>query len=597
MINFIIKKLVISGDNVPSSEVIFSDSLTIISGRSNTGKTIILQCIDYIFGGSMNPLTAQPEYNKIILELYTHDGELTLERLTDSNKIDVISNHPNIQSGVYGAKHQSTNYVGDLLLKLIGIEREVRIIKNRSFATQKLGWRTFWHMLYVNETNILKEGSILLPENNTNKTSFLSSLIFLLTNEDFSFKTELESDEAKKIRQNSLQQYINKNLSGLVQKQVQLDRKEKSIDSTDLNNQIKYLTSDLELIQNQIENTSKEVNELNNLIIINEKEISETELLIERYNILLSQYNSDIKRLDFILEEDHIHVENQRCPFCDNSFKDDNNIENLREASEYELEKIILMVDDLQSTIISTAGYLEKLHDEQKEKYLLLQDLEKLINEDLHPRASSVKQSIELYTEYSSIKNELEFIKNLINKYNSDLKKLKNEKTREENYRPIDEFSNDFFNDLENILFDILSYCQYPNLVNVEFDKSTFDIKINGRSKASQGKGFRSLLNTIVILTIRQYTLQYGDYKIGPFLIDTPLLGLDEESENSIENDIMAKKLFEYIIHSRNLGQIIIIENTNNLPDINFNFAGVEHIKFTKNRNFGRYGLLISVED
>lgn len=597
MINFIIKKLVISGDNVPSSEVIFSDSLTIISGRSNTGKTIILQCIDYIFGGSMNPLTAQPEYNKIILELYTHDGELTLERLTDSNKIDVISNHPNIQSGVYGAKHQSTNYVGDLLLKLIGIEREVRIIKNRSFATQKLGWRTFWHMLYVNETNILKEGSILLPENNTNKTSFLSSLIFLLTNEDFSFKTELESDEAKKIRQNSLQQYINKNLSGLVQKQVQLDRKEKSIDSTDLNNQIKYLTSDLELIQNQIENTSKEVNELNNLIIINEKEISETELLIERYNILLSQYNSDIKRLDFILEEDHIHVENQRCPFCDNSFKDDNNIENLREASEYELEKIILMVDDLQTTIISTAGYLEKLHDEQKEKYLLLQDLEKLINEDLHPRASSVKQSIELYTEYSSIKNELEFIKNLINKYNSDLKKLKNEKTREENYRPIDEFSNDFFNDLENILFDILSYCQYPNLVNVEFDKSTFDIKINGRSKASQGKGFRSLLNTIVILAIRQYTLQYGDYKIGPFLIDTPLLGLDEESENSIENDIMAKKLFEYIIHSRNLGQIIIIENTNNLPDINFNFAGVEHIKFTKNRNFGRYGLLIGVED
>lgn len=597
MNNFLLKKLIISGDHVTPAEIFFSENLTIISGRSNTGKTIILQCIEYLFGGSENPITSHSEYNEISLELSTDKGDIILSRSIDDPQIDIQSFHSEIDSGKYSANRQNNNFIGNLLLRLIGINEEVRIIKNQAFATQKLSWRTFWHMLYISETQILKEGSILLPDVPVSKTPFLSALIFLLSNEDFSYKTELESDSVRKIRQKSLQKYINNNLSPLVVKQQELNEKELAIETNNVDFQIDNLSNNIDIIQNQIESSSKDVNELNNQIIKNDLEISETKLLIERYEILLSQYNSDISRLDFILEEDHIHNDNHICPFCSSTFTELNNIHEYKEAAQIELNKIVLLVNDLQETLDGSKEHLEKLQQAQSKLQTKLVEVEDYIVNYLLPKSKSAEIALKQYTEYQNIKNELQFINNLVQKYNSDLNSLKNEKTREENFRPVNEFPEHFFHNFEEILFEILSYCDYPNLETVTFDRKKFDIEINGQKKASQGKGFRSLLNTVVILAIRKYFSLYGFYHIGPFMIDTPLLGLDEESQTNQENNRMARKLFEYIIHTRDIGQIIIVENTNVLPDINFKYDGVNHIRFTKNSNFGRYGLLPGVED
>lgn len=597
MNNFKLNKLIISGDRVLPAEILFSEKLTIISGRSNTGKTIILQSIDYLFGGSEKPITSIPEYDKISLELSTDRGNIILSRNIGNSQINIQSFHSEIESGLYSANRQNHNFIGNLLLKLIGINEEVRIIKNQAFATQKLGWRTFWHMLYVSETQILKEKSILLPDGFVNKTPFLSALIFLLSNEDFSHKTELESDSARKIRQKSLQKYINNNLSSLITKQQELNEKELAIETNNIDFQIDNLSKSINIIQNQIEFSSKEVNELNDQIIKNDLEISETELLIERYEILLSQYNSDIKRLDFILEENHIHSDNQICPFCSGTFTELNKIHEYKEAAQIELNNIVLLANDLQETLDESKEHLENLHHVQSELQTKLVKAEKYISDFLLPQSKSAEIALTQYTEYQNVKNELQFISNLVQKYNTDLISIKNEKTREENFHPINEFPEHFFNNIEEILIEILSYCDYPNLQSVIFDRKSFDIEINGQKKSSQGKGFRSLLNTVVILAIRKYFSLYGFYYIGPFMIDTPLLGLDEENQTNQENDRMARKLFEYIIHTRDIGQIIIVENTNVLPDINFMHDGVNHISFTKNSNFGRYGLLPGVED
>ena len=50
MADFYINKLIVKGAGKKDAVAVFARGLTIISGPSNTGKTTILRCIDYIFG-------------------------------------------------------------------------------------------------------------------------------------------------------------------------------------------------------------------------------------------------------------------------------------------------------------------------------------------------------------------------------------------------------------------------------------------------------------------------------------------------------------------------------------------------------------------
>lgn len=50
MSKFFIKSLIISGKNKRTSTLNFDEGLNIIYGPSNTGKTYVLKCIDFVFG-------------------------------------------------------------------------------------------------------------------------------------------------------------------------------------------------------------------------------------------------------------------------------------------------------------------------------------------------------------------------------------------------------------------------------------------------------------------------------------------------------------------------------------------------------------------
>ena len=50
MNRFILKKLTVSGGGHEDSILNFSNGLNLIIGPSNTGKSLIMDCIDYVFG-------------------------------------------------------------------------------------------------------------------------------------------------------------------------------------------------------------------------------------------------------------------------------------------------------------------------------------------------------------------------------------------------------------------------------------------------------------------------------------------------------------------------------------------------------------------
>lgn len=47
---FIILKLKLTGKDIPTAEIDFKRGVNVITGASNTGKSFILNCIDYMFG-------------------------------------------------------------------------------------------------------------------------------------------------------------------------------------------------------------------------------------------------------------------------------------------------------------------------------------------------------------------------------------------------------------------------------------------------------------------------------------------------------------------------------------------------------------------
>jgi hypothetical protein len=52
---FYITRLALTGTGLDEAAVELSDGLNVIAGPSDTGKTFIAQCIDFMFGGSKAP--------------------------------------------------------------------------------------------------------------------------------------------------------------------------------------------------------------------------------------------------------------------------------------------------------------------------------------------------------------------------------------------------------------------------------------------------------------------------------------------------------------------------------------------------------------
>ncbi|MCC3867947.1 ATP-binding protein [Terrisporobacter mayombei] len=144
MSSFYIKKLSLSGNNVKTSSIEFTNNLNIVCGPSDTGKTYILECIDFIFGCDNKdfPLSKNTGYDIVNMEISTSCGPIFLKRNFEENNIYVESNNPQIESGKY-SKTKSRLYIGDLFLKLMEINSPPKIIKNQNFERQSLSFRTF----------------------------------------------------------------------------------------------------------------------------------------------------------------------------------------------------------------------------------------------------------------------------------------------------------------------------------------------------------------------------------------------------------------------------------------------------------------------
>ncbi len=129
----------------------------------------------------------------------------------------------------------------------------------------------------------------------------------------------------------------------------------------------------------------------------------------------------------------------------------------------------------------------------------------------------------------------------------------------------------------------------YQKKIEVGLDEDN-DLVIDGKSRKSFGKGYRSLIHTAYYLSLFDIIKSVGSPTPNLIILDSPLTAYSDAEELE-EGDIKISSntitnFYKSIENCYKDSQVIIIDN----KDIPQN-SNAHEIHFSKNTSFGRYGL------
>ncbi len=609
MAGFYIKKVIAKSDTKPTSFVEFTEGLNIIQGRSDTGKSCIVKCIEFVFGGDMKhlktPFKESSGFNEAVVVLSTDEGDITISRKVGKNSAEVSAPEIDwIEGGTYALKKPPKTtknpkpVLNEIMMQLLGFNEEPEVTKNARFDKERMTWASLLRLVYVKEGRIDSEEAIFEPTDNYEKTPFLSSLLYLIYGHDFGNADAQTKKEIKKARREAVKEYLNGKIQIASDRREQLEKQMQLFDGVNVEQTISDMVSSLNATEQSISAALDKSKSLLGEIMKGEKRLAQCNVLLSRYEYLRSQYKADIQRLSFIVEGEQ---ETKKlptvstCPFCEGKIVHRKKATYV-DASKAELTRIIAQLEGLDTAEKNVhrekeeiEAALEKLRQERD-------DIDRLIKDELKPKSAELEASINALKAYVRLSEEMRVVAAYAQDWETD---IDNYDATEETetplvYHPKDYFDSEFQTGMTENAESILTECRYHNFTAARFDIPTFDIEVNGEAKASShGKGYRSYLNTVVALMFRKFLAEHATYNPGLLIIDTPLHGLDEEVPEDAPESMRAG-LFTYFMNHQE-GQLIVIENLDHIPNLDYENSGANVITFTKKRGEGRYGFLNDV--
>lgn len=594
----------------PDSTVQFTRGLNVICGPSNSGKSWVLECIDYAFGkeASKFPLDESNGYTEVRLSLNTSEGRITLKRPigTGNTNVEVASTHPKIKSGIYKSRQtKDRQSVDSILLRLIGFENpeRLKVITNQDFETKAMTWRTFWSALYADEDRIAIKSSVLLPTQNTAATAAKCALASLVTGRDYAAWAREESTDTKKIKNNAVIEYLEQQPERLATRIELIEKALGTSDEDEIKHRISEISDRMEQVQERIAHAMTDGRRIVDQLQQVRESLAESSALGARYEELAESYQARIDRLDFVQQGGHLladHPAAHSCPVCDREL-DPTTADEVPEPDPAEREELVQRLADLNQTLRQMGDEQNALQLEQESLQAQADQINQLIRGELQPELDSLRTALDSHTALVAMRAERDELISQQNQIAEEIKERREKQFTKGTFNPLGEFPDSFWTEMGANLLDTLGACAFPALKTATFSRQLFDATINGRSKAKQGKGYRSFVNTTVMLALRDYLASdEASFNPGLLVIDTPLLGLDDQQLDPELMDVREKipqALYEYLINVQDQGQIIIADNTKFMPDLESIETDCNLIRFTRRTDHGRFGFLIDMTD
>lgn len=607
-------RITFKGEDETPSSLQFSAGLTLIHGRSDTGKTYLADSIDYIFSASSKPFDEETGYSDIIADLSTPAGRLSINRPLVGSKALIAADDPKITNGTYGLTSSETSVepsLSDVLLSLIGINEPRRILTSAYANPGRLTWRKFAKIFYLSETEVFTKSSILRPKS----TETLSSVALLLFDERFEHYRKKEDATDQQKRQQHMSDYIGTKIDKMVTTIADISAEMDEFSGRDMEGELASALAIDQEVRNIISDLRRRATELTSRQVTISKQLAIQSETARRYQMLETKYLARIKRLGLILDAQHAHQDTNapdNCPFCNGELPEQVH-EDYRQTVQGEMSTTVNQLNGLREALEDLNTQVDSLQSENAQIESTVRDIQEQITHTHMPKANQAQEVIRSYSRYQIALRKKEAYTELHSEWTNDLHDITHELPSTGDFNPRALFPAKFFTAMTQYCQEILAHCKYPSMHTVDFNEEDFDIRINGKKKSSHGKGYRAFLNTVVLMALRKYIHEHAVHKPFLYLIDTPTLGLDsqpdalglvtERNEEGRPTEGLQTRLFQYFLDTQNQGQIIIVDNTKDTPVLDYTQDGAKEYAFTampskdnSPRTTIRYGLLPGLE-
>ncbi len=610
---FIIEKLVVSGSGIKAASLSFSSGTNLIIGSSDTGKSYIFQCINYLLGGYICPkdIPESQNYTHAFLQLKIDDGsKYTISRQLRNNSKAYFSKteiekHENSKTEICIKNNTSEgNNISELLLSLMGIQ-DIMIKTNSNNKTRKLSYRDIARLTLIDEERIITEGSPVYSskDNYTSFTAEQSAFKYLLTERDDKNLIEKEERKVRESRIGGKLELLDRLIKSKTDSITELQKSLTTITSAELQRKIEELLSDIKESSSKIE----EFTNRRDLLYKSQQEKKSNRLklkeLLGRFYLLKDHYKSDLNRLNFILDGEFLFSQlvAKDCPLCGTLMAEEHLkcLSNSIDINSVKIEgkKIELKMQDLADTIRISESEIKTLTNEINNIDNELKNIEVLIDSELKPIKQSLHEKLRSLIKLKNIEQEILMKENDRTSYNIEKATLELEllnKSKNET----DDVSiehNSIHSFCKTVEF-ILKEWKYPNLTKVEFNSNhrIYDIEISGRRRNSHGKGVRALSYAAFTIGLLDFCISTGKPHPGIVVLDSPLTtyhknqGQELKFEKEDEADEnMQNAFFEYLSNNSSNKQIIILDNKVPLSNI---IEKVNYIQFSDDSDSLRKG-------
>jgi cell division septum initiation protein DivIVA len=582
---FHLRKLIVTGKGREPAVLDFGPGLNVIAGVSNSGKTYVLQCIDWLMGASQAPKSIKESrgYEKAYLELTTKDDRvLTLVRALKAGGAEYWEGHWDnapIHRHPLAGKHRpgSEETISHLLLSLFGAAG-AKVRRNARNELQELSFRTIAHLFIVNELEILGERSPLFLDEVRANPSAVAAFSYVLTGlDDSALLPEIDPKVEKAVRagrRDLLQDLVSELEASLADE----DGIQEGAD--DLEQRLAEISSSVTRNSEAVAEAWKTREAEWSTLKSAESRLIALRELGKRYRLLSDHYESDLRRLEFMEEGRQLveQLETVRCPFCGGDL--DEHVEKalctgegadallLSEACRTEARKIRSQQRDLTAAERDLRAEIEELvrviEDQAKE----LDSIEGRIRSELEPMVAASRQELESLLERRRISEartisaeRLDALKRL----------LLEEEARRKTTSPKEPVPDDHQDGMEALAvrrmcdtIEGLLQAWRVKCKTVEFSEKSYDLVVDGVPRRSNGKGVRGLWHSAFNVGLMLAAMDGDGRHPGFVVLDSPLTTLREGAKSEDGEEVPGEVQQAFFEHLATLGsdvQVVVLEN------------------------------------
>lgn len=604
--------LTFTGTNVEPASVDFSPHVTVIHGPSDTGKSFIVDAIDFVLGAKeLKEIPEREGYSRVLLGIELPSADrITLARSVDGGSISLYRSDVRVEPSApadetLAWKHNAANMknVSRYLLDQVDLD-EKQVRKNAQNVTHMLSFRDLARLCLIGETEMQAEDPPGLSGNVVNKTKEVSVLKLLLSGEDDSALAAVPSAQEKKRLRGARQEVVERML-GQLESQLQdvAEPAELTTQLGKLNHSIDEHSTKIGSLTQQRGELLVEHNQLQSAGIALQSEYADAAALRQRFNLLQKQYESDLARLEMIAEAGNLlgYFRRGTCVFCGAEPASQHlNLDCEGDTSSFgvsvdsETQKTQGLLEDLRVTIESLDARTEALHASirtTRRDSLTLQESIEELDAKMNPEKGSLR---ELLAKRSEVEKHLGLYEQ-VKTFEDMIRRIADE-TEAEVATAVAGLSLTAVREFSAEISKRLAEWGYPSAASVRYDRNELDIIAGDQRRSAHGKGVRAVLHAAFTLSLAQYCFDRELPHPGFVVLDSPLVTYrppDQSTESGDEPPEGVVRAFYRDIQANFDGQVIVMENTGPLDPLG---ADARDIRFTKRDDLGRYGFLPIVD-